>query len=223
MPDLNITQLLEPPEYEQRARSFELKTSWRINNTLLQETNLTLLMSGTGDYSRALDHLTRELESLADNGGEVFVSDIARAQTGVEEVDTTVGWDLHERQRNAQEEEIFSADNFRVSCSLNCEEQGTFETAYYDWELIERVFAESCKDALAAGGKLDDLLSASVYRRSDGTVCVQLFFAFTFNTDSASSGIEIEEAIRAMQILINQIKGYNSTSYTEYSITLDES
>lgn len=213
------------PEFEERGQEFVTNTPWNINNHFLDigvneslNRTISLQISGTGYYDDWTDRTIAEFEKLANQDGIVYLADIEDKKTGDPEIDIGIWWDVNEMKANRKRDEEFSAHNYVASCSLNLERQGYFSIKDYDWNLVRETFKTISEYAIYYKGNLLPKISASLYRRHDQTLCIQLFFSFIFNDEESSQSSEFIAS--QLEKLIERVKPYRK-GYEEYTIVLD--
>lgn len=211
--DDDLGNFFEEPKYETSARDF-IGCAWDLN-TKFNTRSIFIRMNASNDFLDATTDFIERIQSYSDETGFVPISQ-------------TLGWNIHELQAEEDAKDIFSAHNFRVSASINVEREGVTEIELYVWQAISESFAEVCKHAIEANGLLESEISARVYRRSDRTVCVQIFFSFLFNEEINEKNMktnlpsfDINEAELRFAQLVSELKDYDDSGrYKEYLVNI---
>jgi hypothetical protein len=219
---IDIKRLFDKPEYETRGRRFMNFTPWKLNN-LNKEAPFSISMSGSGDNLKNdfVDQWIKALKRAADKKGFVAANQFIPREIASTE-NPNVGWDVHEMKADRDADDQFTAHNFKVSAGIRLEQDGVTDMLMHDWQGIKRMIMESCNDGLNAGGMLSPDLKASVYRRADGTICVQIFYSFLFNEDIINPAFDLNTASLTLEKLIKQIHNYSGDSYEEYEVSINE-
>ena len=207
-----LNRLLEPPDYEKRAKRL-LNTAYHLNNQVhldKGDESMRIGMSGSDDpiLLNGSEEFIKRIEHLADSDGFVPASRVPGAATGDSNIDDKVGWNINDIRSDEAEIDRFSAYNYMVYAGVDFNEPRCRNISDYDWVKYKRVFGQICEYALSLSGALGDEMSAHVNRLNDGTVSIQTFFNFLFNDEVVTPSFDIKEAEERVGKLIEKILEY---------------
>lgn len=194
--DWSIEELTHEPDFVRRGRGFTSLVPYVINEAIR-------------DDRGAAPCIFRAK-------GEEESAEIALSFLGMHRQD--LGKDvIDEIEARLAQSDIDSATVYVSRLSVSYEQQSVDSPSDYDLGTASYILDKVCRFAGSYGGTVSPDISAAVFRRWDGTVCIQIFFSVVF-TDEQDTSNASSWLLSSFLELINKIRGYQEDGFVEYAV-----